>query len=165
MYGTFLYSNRISQGYGWGWIRPDPATNFNGSPITDPAMQYGNSGAARYGTATNGPAIGNLVDLSFNAGSPYYNGPQTPPIAPAPNILERDLGYEFGGGIDWKLIEGYILTARVAYWKPGDWFKYACVDRRQSGWDYPEANNRWGINPNREINPIFGVRGAIQVDF
>ena len=70
-YATFLYADRISQGYGWGWIRPDPADNFGGAPITDPALQYGNSGAARYGTATNGPAIGNMVDLSFNSGNPY----------------------------------------------------------------------------------------------
>jgi hypothetical protein len=151
VYATFLYADRVSQGYGWGWIRPDPATNFGGAPITDPALQYGNSGAARYGAATNGPAIGNMVDLSFAIG--------------APNILERDLGYEIGGGFDWKLIEGYTLTARVAYWKPGAWFKYACVDRRQPNWDYPDANNRWGINPDREIDPIFGMRVAIQANF
>lgn len=156
VYGTFLYANRVSQGYGWGWIRPDPATNFSGSPITDPALQYGNSGAARYGGSdpnlpTNGPSIGNMVDISFAIG--------------APNILERDLGYEIGGGVDWKLIEGYKLTARVAYWKPGGWFKYACVDRRQFHWDYPDANNLWGINPNREIDPIFGARVSVDVNF
>lgn len=172
-YATFLYANRVSQGYGWGWIRPDPADNFAGGPITDPALQYGNSGAARYGTttilpppvpaATNGPATGNLVDLSFNSGPPYTYGDQG--SIPAPNILERDLGYEVGGGVDWKLIEGYTLRARAAYWKPGGWFRYACVDRRQSNWDYPSASNRWGINPNREIDPIFGMRVAIEVDF
>ena len=107
-YATFLYANRVSQGYGWGWIRPDPAPD-----ITSPGLQYGNNG-----TAVNPPAVGgNLVDLSFATG--------------APNILERDLGYEIGGGIDWKLIEGYTLRARAAYWKPGAWFKFACVDRRQ----------------------------------
>jgi hypothetical protein len=94
---------------------------------------------------------GNLVDLSFAIG--------------APNILERDLGYEIGGGVDWKLIEGYTLTARVAYWKPGGWFKYACVDRTQFHWDVPDAGNRWGINPDREIDPIFGMRVAVRVDF
>jgi hypothetical protein len=164
VYATFLYADRVSQGYGWGWIRPDPATNSAGSPITDPALQYGNSGAARYGgddpnLPTNGPAIGNMVDLSFNSGAP------NDPMAAAPNILERDLGYEIGGGVDWKLIEGYTLTARAAYWKPGAWFKYACVDRRQFHWDYPVANHRWGINPDREIDPIFGMRVAIQANF
>ncbi len=82
-----------------------------------------------------------------------------------PNILERDLGYETGGGFDWKLIEGYVLPARMAYWKPGAWFKYACVDRTQPSWNTPNAGNRWGINPNREIAPIFGTRVAIEVDF
>jgi hypothetical protein len=92
------------------------------------------------------------VDLSFAIG--------------APNILERDLGYEISGGIDWKLIEGYTLTARVAYWKPGGWFNYACVDRRQPNWDSaPTASNMWGINPNREIDPIFGTRISLEMDF
>lgn len=150
-YLTCMYANRISQGYGWGWIRPDPAPGSAASPITTPALQYGN------GNRNNSDPSGNLVDLSF-ADS---NGN----LVNAPNILERDLGYEFGGGVDWKLIEGYTLTARVAYWKPGDWFKYACVDRRQINWNTPDASNRWGVNPSRDIDPIFGVRGAIQVDF
>ena len=78
----------------------------------------------------------------------------------------RETLYEIGGGIDWKLIEGYTLTARVAYWKPGGWFNYACVDRRQPNWDSaPTASNMWGINPNREIDPIFGTCVAIQMDF
>jgi hypothetical protein len=142
-YATFLYANRVSQGYGWGWIRPDPTTLL----ISDPALQYGNNG-----TAVNATPGGNLVDLSFAIG--------------APNILERDLGYEIGGGIDWKLIEGYTLTARVAYWKPGGWFNYACVDRRQPNWDSaPTASNMWGINPNREIDPIFGTRISLEMDF
>jgi len=141
-YATCLYASRISQGYGWGWIRPDP-----GEDLISPALQYGNNG-----TAVNPPTVsGNLVDLSFATG--------------APNILERDLGYEIGGGINWKLIEGYMLTARVAYWKPGGWFKYACVDRRQPGWDMPNAGNRWGINPNREIDPIFGTHISLVIDF
>ena len=152
LYATFLYANRISQGYGWGWIRPDPTGGeANDSVISSPALQYGN------GNRGNRDPSGNLIDLSFTDS----NGNLTN----APNILERDLGYEFGGGIDWKLIEGYILTARVAYWKPGYWFKYACVDRRQPGWNNPNSSNHWGVNWNREINPIFGVRGAIQVDF
>jgi hypothetical protein len=133
-YATFLYASRVSQGYGWGWIRPDPGLN-----LISPALQYGNNGNPNYNVDVPN---GNLVDLSFYVG--------------APNILERDLGYEIGGGVDWKLLEGYTLAARVAYWKPGGWFKYACVDRRQPSWDIPSAANRWGINPNRDIDPIFG---------
>lgn len=110
-------------------------------------MQYGNSGTAK----NLGFPSGNLVDFSFAIG--------------APNILERALGYEIGGGIAWKLIEGFTLTGRVAYWKPGAWFKYACVDRRQPNWDKPDASNRRGINPNREIDPIFGTRISLEMDF
>jgi hypothetical protein len=149
-YATFLYASRVSQGYGWGWIRPAPLD------LLSPAVQYGHSG-----TPDNAaPVDGNIPDLSF-AGANNTLG-----LIPAPNILERDLGYEIGGGIDWRLLEGYTLMARVAYWKPGGWFKYACVDRRQTNWDnLPTAANRWGINPDREIDPIFGIRVAIQVDF
>jgi hypothetical protein len=148
-YATFLYASRVSQGYGWGWIRPNPFSTDS------PALQYGVFGVPKIDVLP-GP---NLVDLSFHGAN--YTTP-----GPAPNILERDLGYEIGGGIDWKLIEGFTLTARVAYWRPGGWFKYACVDRRQPNWDSaPTASNMWGINPNREIDPIFGTRVALQVDF
>lgn len=143
-YATFLYASRVSQGYGWGWIRPDTNT----AASIQPALQYGNNGS------NNNLPIGNLVDLSFASGP-----------TGAPNILERDLGYEIGGGIDWKLIEGYTLKARVAYWKPGDWFRYACVDRRQRDWDKPNADNRWGVNPDRQIDPIFGTRVSVDVNF
>jgi len=148
-YATFLYARRLSQGYGWGWIRPDPNTVYaavNGT-FPSPGLTFANNG-------TNYPS----PTTDSNVVNPSY-------ATSAPNILERDLGYEIGGGIDWKLIEGYTLTARVAYWKPGDWFKYACVDRRQPGWVVPSAANRWGINPNREIDPIFGLRLAVRVEF
>ncbi len=134
-YGTFFYANRISQGYAWGWIRPDPST----AP-TSPALQYGIR-FTRQG----------FKDIGFDAG--------------APNILERDLGYEFGGGFDWKLVEGYMLKAQLAYWKPGAWFKYACVDRTVPAWDVPVAANNFGINPNRTIAPIFGTYVALEMTF
>jgi hypothetical protein len=28
-------------------------------------------------------------------------------------------------GIDWKLLEGFNLKMRYAYWQPGDWFTFA----------------------------------------
>jgi hypothetical protein len=85
--------------------------------------------------------------------------------ADAPNILERDLGHEIGCGLDWKLIEGYTLRASFAYWQPGAWFKYACVDRTQPGWNVPAAANRWGINPDRTIDPIFGTYVKMEMEF
>jgi hypothetical protein len=74
--------------------------------------------------------------------------------ADAPNILKGDLVYEIGAGCDWRLREAYILKAQVAYWKPGSRFKFACVDRTRPTWDIPKADNMWGTNPNREIDPI-----------
>jgi hypothetical protein len=135
-YASFLYAQRISQGYGWGWIRPNPSL----TPLS-PGVEYGIVGP-----------FNAFTDVSFSPGS-------------APNILERNLGYEIGTGFDWKLIEGYILQTRLAYWQPGGWFKYACVDRTQPGWNMPTAANFWGINPNREIDPIYGARVSLQIDF
>jgi hypothetical protein len=51
------------------------------------------------------------------------------------------------------------------FMNPGAWFKYAFVDRTQPNWNAPTASNMWGINPNREIDPIFGTRVSIQLDF
>jgi len=92
-----------------------------------------------------------IKDIAFDAG--------------APNILERELGYEIGGGFDWRLIEGYTLRARMAYWKPGAWFKYACVDRTQAGWNTPNAGNNWGVNSNRTIAPVLGTYVTLDVEF
>ncbi len=135
IFGTLFYADRISQAYGWGWIRPNPSTT-----PTSPALQYG----IRYTRQ-------GFQDISFAANSP--------------NILQRDLGYEVGGGFDWKLIEGYLFRAQVAYWQPGAWFNYACVDRTQPSWDVPVAANNFGINPNRTIAPIFGTHVALEMNF
>jgi hypothetical protein len=83
----------------------------------------------------------------------------------APNILERSLGYEIGAGFDWKLLEGMSLHGSFAYWQPGDWFKFACVDRTQPGWDIPLAANNYGINPDRSIDPIFGTYISLETYF
>ncbi len=77
---------------------------------------------------------------------------------PAPAIPDRSLGYEFGGGLDWALLEGLRLNTRVAYWLPGKWFNYACRSRENSGWDNPTSLNNWGIQPNRTIDPVLGLQ-------
>jgi hypothetical protein len=135
LYGSFFYAKRVSQAYGWGWIRPDPST----SP-TSPAMQF----AFRFDRQ------GRLL-VAFDSG--------------APNILETDLGYEIGAGFDWKLLEGFALRGNFAFWQPGDWFKFACVDRTQPGWDAPSAANNFGINPDRAIDPIFGTYISMEMSF
>jgi hypothetical protein len=135
LYATFFRADRVSQAYGWGWIRPNPSTT-----IDSPALQF----SVRFTRQ-------GFEDISV--------------AADAPNILDRDLGYELGGGCDWKLVEGYVLRVNLAYWKPGTWFKYACVDRRQPGWNVPTAGNRWGINPDRAIDPIFGTYVKLDMEF
>ncbi len=135
LYTSFFRADRVSQAYGWGWIRPDPSTT-----PSSPALQY----SLRYTRQS-------LEDISV--------------AADAPNILERDLGFEIGCGFDWKLIEGCTLRASFAYWKPGAWFKYACVDRTQPKWDVPVATNRWGINPDRTIDPVFGSQVKLETEF
>jgi hypothetical protein len=86
--------------------------------------------------------------LAFNQPGSYAD--------PAPAIPDRDLGWEFNAGIVWKLLENWRLYARGAYWQPGKWFNYACVDKSVPGWDVPASTNNFGTNPNRTIAPIFG---------
>jgi hypothetical protein len=142
VYGTFFYADRVSRGYGWGWIRPNP------TDTTTPSIQR----ALVFRRETVEDETGGLVlDTAFTRD--------------APNITERSLGWEVGGGIDWKLLEGYLLRADFAYWRPGNWFKYACVDRRQPDWDDPDSGNNWGVNPNRTIDPIFGAQIKLEMEF
>jgi hypothetical protein len=135
VYGTFFYADRVSQGYGWGSIRPNP---------TDP----------------NAPSIERAI--TFNRESVTIDIAFAPD---APNITQRNLGWEVGGGFDWKLLEGYLLRANFAYWQPGEWFKYACVDRTVPDWDVPVSGNNWGVNPNRTIDPIFGAQMKLEMEF
>jgi len=99
--------------------------------------------------------------------------PQNTFVGGAPNITEDNLGYEIGAGLDWKLLEGLTCRLRGAYWQPGDWFKFACVDKAvittaAAATIAPTAADGpfgWGINPNRAIDPIWGFQGIMMVDF
>ena len=75
----------------------------------------------------------------------------------APTIPDNNLGYEFAAGFDWKLLEGLTLNATFAYWRPGKWINFACVDKGMQTWPVQAAGNRFGINPNRDIDSIFGM--------
>ena len=76
---------------------------------------------------------------------------------PAPSIPYNDLGWELNLGIAWKLLENWELSLRAAYWQPGKWFNFACIDKSVSDWDNPSSLNNWGINPNRIIAPVRGI--------
>jgi hypothetical protein len=76
---------------------------------------------------------------------------------PIPTIPDTELGWEIGLGADWKLLEQLLLTVRAAYWQPGRWFNYACIDRSVDNWRNQSSTNNWGVNPDRAIDPIFGL--------
>jgi hypothetical protein len=99
---------------------------------------------------------------------------------PAPSIPEHSLGWEVTAGFDWELLENLSLSARFAYWQPGGWFKYACIDRNSitvgvlssvggtSSAIIPTAGDGpwgWGINPCRSIDPIWGAQSVMRVAF
>ncbi len=84
---------------------------------------------------------------------------------PAPTIPDSDLGHEVDWGIDWRLLEGYLLRTQFGTWQPGKWFSYACVDRSNPGWKRPGPANRWGINPSRTIDPVWGMEVRLEAEF
>lgn len=130
VYGSFLWAERLSKGYGWGYIRP----------------------------------------LSATEGTVFYQN-KSSNNNPAPAIPDNALGYEIDWGCDWQLLEGYTISAAFGYWVPGKWFSYACVDRSIPGWDQiPGAGpyvtgGSWGVNPNRTIDPVFGMDFQLRVEF
>ena len=86
-------------------------------------------------------------------------------LDPIPTIPNKDLGWEVGFGAQWKLLESMSLNIQGAFWQPGKWFNYACIDRSVINWDDASAANNWGVNPDRTIDPIFGLDVRITADF
>ncbi|MCL5124360.1 MAG: hypothetical protein M1511_07675 [Deltaproteobacteria bacterium] len=154
IYGTFFYANRVSKGWGWGSLTPASDGNGGGSVIL-----LGQQLAP--GSATIFPAPQN--DILHNS--------------PAPSIPDDALGWEVSLGADWKLLENLTTRFRCAYWQPGAWFKYACVDKNLAGtvkkvgtvtYLNPQPGDGpfgWAVNPNREIQGIFGFQGMMEVIF
>lgn len=70
----------------------------------------------------------------------------------APSIPESDLGWEVMAGFNWELLEGWSLSVRASYWRPGKWFNCACVDKSVPDWTNPRPSNNWGIRPDRVID-------------
>ncbi len=81
----------------------------------------------------------------------------------SPNIPDRALGYEIATGADWNLLEGWTVTGVFAFWQPGNWFTYACIDRSVPGWNVPGAGNFYGVRPGRHIDPVMG--GEVSMAF
>jgi hypothetical protein len=125
------------------------------------------------------PSQGRLVTL-LGTNSIFAPASQNRLINGAPNIPDDSLGWEVTAGVDWKLLEGLTVRMRGAYWEPGRWFKYACVDKtlvtnlagpfansplRAQPTDGAAIGSSWGVNPNRSIDPIWGFQSYLVYDF
>ena len=82
----------------------------------------------------------------------------------SPNIPDGSLGSEIMFSMDWKLLEQLVLGINVAYWKPGAWFTYACVDRSVPGWETGTPANLFGTSPMKDIAPVVGGEVLLTVD-
>jgi hypothetical protein len=138
VFGSFLWAERSSHGHTWGYIRPAQSATVTRAV---------NAGGAGVDQVTWTPYVN------------YKDNPNTP------TIPDNALGWEVTAGLDWKLLEGLQLTGLCAYWQPGKWFNYACIDKGVAHWDIPTAANRWGTNPARSIDPIVGAQIILTGDF
>ncbi len=149
-FGSFLWAQRSTHGYTWGFLRP----------AKDPRV-----------TPVVNAAANNLAN--FIRWEPYVSYQNNDG---APNIPDRDLGWEISGGFEWELLDRYRLRTTLAYWKPGRWFSYACVDRGVPGWNIQSRTNYqttppsnpvypYGVNPDRKIDAIVGAEVALTVQF
>jgi hypothetical protein len=136
VYGSFFWADRTNKsGYGWGFMRPDTAWPF-----------------------------GKVNWADRNNATPWLYSPATS----APNIPDPNLGYEIGAGMDWKLLENFRVNLTCSYWKPGRWFSYACVDKAMPTWDTITAGlgpYGWGVWPDRNIDPVWGLELKLVGDF
>ncbi len=86
--------------------------------------------------------------------------------APSPAIPDNFLGYEWNIGFAWKLLEGLTLEWRLAYWQPGDWWKFAVVSKSNPNWADPDDDPvLFGTWPDRAIDPIYGMEIVTTVAF
>ena len=99
--------------------------------------------------APNDPAFNGFANDGFV--SINLNG-----AAGSPNIPDKALGYEFSAGADWQLLEGWTISGTFAFWQPGKWFNYACIDRSVPNWNIPGAGNLFGVRPDRRIDSVIG---------
>ncbi|MGB6065716.1 MAG: hypothetical protein WBG50_12985 [Desulfomonilaceae bacterium] len=153
LFATLFTANRVSKGWGWGCLVPSSDGTNGGGKVLLLGQQLGTDGV-------------------------ILTAPQNILAAPAPSIPDDSLGWEVTAGADWKLLEGLIVHLRGAYWQPGGWFKYACIDKLYANTFTTVAGvgtfvsptaadgpSGWAINPAREIEPIFGFQGIIEADF
>ncbi|MGO9572367.1 MAG: hypothetical protein ACLP5H_33035 [Desulfomonilaceae bacterium] len=148
-YLSFFWADRVSQsGYGWGFIKP---------------VIFGTAAAPN---VTVGPTGSTTAVIPAGTVAIFLDTTR----AGAPSIPDTNLGYEFGAGFDWKLLEGLTVNFSSAYWQPGQWFSWACVDKTVISWATTTGVGThnpalWGVNPNKQIDPIFGIELKVTGDF
>jgi hypothetical protein len=154
VFGSFLWAERSSHGYAWGFLRPNQTAT-----VTRVVNSSASSGAgALQDSITWTPAL----TYKQHAG--------------APNIPDTGLGWEMTTGFNWQLLDRYTLGWLLSYWQPGKWFNYACIDRSIPGWDKQTSpltgapppvvpSYPFGTNPNRTIDPVVGGEVTLKVDF
>jgi hypothetical protein len=150
-YGSFIWAWRNGS-WPWGTL------TVNGGNLSSNAVQVFGLPAV----SGNSPAVQNAGGVR------------------APNIPDNNLGWELTTGVDWKLLEGLTTNLRLAYWQPGEWFKYACLDKTlvtntvggvvngnlapQVG-DGAAIGSSFGVNPAKSIDGIWAFSGQLNVDF
>jgi hypothetical protein len=132
---SFLKAWRNSHGYGLGFVRPSVVEHVPPAP-PDP----GSFGTVNY-------SIRGTFPLS------------------SPSIPENDLGWEGTLGLTWQLADKFFLDGRFTYWQPGRWFNYACIDRSVPAWNEPSPLNNWGVNPDRNIDPVYGIELRLSASY
>jgi len=175
-FGTFFWADRASKsGFGWGCIRPDLAVLrnngnvSNGYPSPNPLNPDQALAAATYvpngifGVWRQGVDRPGFATAAGSLGAPPFRGG-------APNIPDTALGWEVDAGLSWALLEGLTMDFTFAYWTPGNWFKWACVDKRVPNWYMvgvvgSTLPSNWGIIPDKNIDPIYGVEVVIRGRF
>lgn len=85
--------------------------------------------------------------------------------AGSPNIPDPGLGYEFDAGFEWMLLDKWSAQFIFAYWQPGKWFNYACIDKSVPAWNIPGPGNSFGVNPAKSIDPVIGGTITLQLVF
>lgn len=126
------------------------------------SFMYANRTSNGYSWGCIGPNAGAGAFGAVPDGNLIFNFNRYPA---SPNIPDTALGYEIDAGLDWKLLEGCTAGLLVAYWQPGKWFNYACIDRSVPGWETGVAANFFGARPDRTLDPILGGNFYLKYDF
>ncbi|MEW6533684.1 MAG: hypothetical protein AB1473_22840 [Thermodesulfobacteriota bacterium] len=171
------FHNVVFQPYSWlmGWQYGGGNNGFNVNNSQDGSLYDASVYAARvdYAVAANLNTWVSFLWADRNSKSypwgyvsvtaNYNTAYSTTPAGAAargptavPSIPDSNLGWEADFGVDWRLLEGFRVSGLFAYWDPGKWFNYACVDLGVPNWNVPTAGNNWGVNPGRKIDPVVG---------